>query len=76
MIITEKEIARSVAKKLNIPYEGALNIYKSTISYVIHVMKHSGFDSVKLPYFGRFGVKPYRLQKYNEYKIKKKNGLI
>lgn len=76
MLVTEKEIAKHTAKKMNIPFEETLNIYKSTISYVIHVMKHSGFDTVKLPYFGKFTVKPYRLQKYNEQKIKRKNGLI
>jgi len=75
-IITEKEISKEIATKLKIPYEEVLSVYKSSIAYVIHVMKHSGFDTIKLPYFGKFGVKPYRLQKYNEEKIRKKNGII
>jgi len=74
--ITEKDIARSVAKQLNVTYEEVFSIYRCAIAYVIHVMKHSGFEAVKLSYLGKFLVKPYRLKKYNENKINKKNGII
>lgn len=75
-VLTEKDICRIVAEQLKIPYEEVLDVYRSSISYTIYTMEHSGFDTIKLPYFGKFQVKPYRLKMYNEGKIRKKNGII
>ncbi|NCC41845.1 MAG: hypothetical protein EOM21_21020 [Gammaproteobacteria bacterium] len=75
-VLTEKDVARDVAKQLNITYEEVFSIYRSAIAYTVHVMKHSAFETVKLSYLGKFLVKPYRLKKYNENKIKRKNGII
>lgn len=74
--VTEKDIARDVAKQLNITYEEVISIYRCAIAYTIHVMKHSGFEAIKLNYLGKFLVNPYRLKKYNETRIKRKNGII
>lgn len=74
--LTEKNICRTVSEQLKIPYEEVLDIYRSSIAYTIHTMEHSGFDTIMLPYFGKFHVKPYRLKMYNEGKIRKKNGTI
>lgn len=75
-IIDEKIISRRISKEIGMPYEQVISIYRSCIAYIVHVMKHSGFEPVKLPYLGKFMVKPYRLQLYNENKIKKRNESI
>lgn len=75
-ILDEKDICKTVASKLEMPFELVLGIYRSSISYTIHTMEHSGFDTIMLPYFGKFMVKPYRLKKFNENKIKRKHGII
>lgn len=75
-IIDEKVISKRISKDIGMPYEQVVSIYRSCIAYLVHVMKHSGFEPVKLPYLGKFMVKPYRLQAYNERKIKRKNELI
>ncbi len=75
MIIDEVNISNYVSEELKVTREEVLAVYRSCIAYTIHVMKTSGFETVKLPYFGKFSVNPYRLKLYNENKIKK-NELI
>jgi energy-converting hydrogenase A subunit M len=75
-ILNEKDIARDVAKQLNITYEEVFSIYRSAIAYTVHVMKHSAFETIKLSYLGKFLVKPFRLKKYNENKVRRNNGTI
>lgn len=75
-VIDENILARRISKEIGMPYEQTLSIIRSSVGYIIHVMKHSGFETVKLPYLGKFMVKPKRLQYYNEHKIRKRNGII
>lgn len=75
----KKEICREIAKDFGMPYEQVVSIENSATSYIKHVMEHSGFETIKLPYFGKFTVNPIRLKEYNEGRIKnrmKQNGLI
>jgi len=75
-IIDEKDICKTISKELEVPFELVLSIYRNTIAYTIYTMEHSGFETIMLPYFGKFLVKPFRLKKYNENRLKKKNGTI
>jgi hypothetical protein len=75
-VIDENILARKISKEIGMPYEQTLSIIRSSIGYIIHVMKYSGFEAVKLPYLGKFMVKPKRLQYYNEKKIRRKSGSI
>ena len=75
-VVDEKILSKRISKEIGMPYEQVISIARSCIGYVVHVMKHSGFETVHLPYFGKFTVKPYRLQLYNEHKLHKKNELI
>jgi len=47
-------------------YEEIKLIVEGQVEYLAYVMEHSGFETVMFPYFGKFGVKPRRIQKLNE----------
>jgi uncharacterized protein (UPF0128 family) len=72
-----KSICLEVSKELKIPYEQVIDIVESSSLYIKHVMENSGFETVHLPYFGKFKVNPNRLKYYNEGRIKKRShGVI
>jgi len=75
-IIDEHTLAKQISKEIGMPYEQTLSIIRSSIGYIVYIMKYSGFEAVKLPYLGKFLVKPKRLQYYNEQKLNKRNGSI
>jgi hypothetical protein len=62
----ELQICREIAKEINAPLEEVITIVRAQSKYVTHVMEHSGFEAVSLPYLGKFLVKPMRLKKLNE----------
>jgi nucleoid DNA-binding protein len=62
----EEKIIQEVAKELGISQSIAQKIVRSQFQYVRKTMEKGEFETVKLPYFGKFHVKPYRLQKVNE----------
>jgi uncharacterized protein (UPF0128 family) len=68
----EKEIGKEVSIDIGMPYEQVDSIIKGATDYVRHVMENSGFETVMIPYFGKFTVNPYRLKYYNESKIKRR----
>ena len=66
MIQTEEKIIQEIAKELGISPNLAQKIVRSQFEFVRIVMERGEFETVRLPYFGKFSVKPYRLQKVNE----------
>jgi nucleoid DNA-binding protein len=62
----EEKACQKVAKDLGIPVSTAKEIYNSQFQFVKKTMQKGEFETIKLPYFGKFQVKPYRLQKINE----------
>lgn len=66
MIPIEEKIIQEIAKELGISPNLVQKIVKSQFEFVKLKMEEGAFETVKLPYFGKFHVKPYRLQKVNE----------
>jgi nucleoid DNA-binding protein len=66
MIPIEEKIIQEIAKELGISQNLAQKIVKTQFEFVKHTMEKGEFETVRLPYFGKFTVKPYRLQKVNE----------
>lgn len=70
MAKSKKEIIQILATKHNLPLSEIEAIVEYQFSYVASVMKEGKFESVRLPKFGKFSVKPGRIK----YIQKKTNG--
>ena len=70
MAKSKKEIIQILATKYNLPLEKVESIVTSQFKYVAKIMGNSDFDSVRLPYFGKFSSKQSR----RDILTKKKNG--
>jgi nucleoid DNA-binding protein len=66
MIPAEERIIQEIAKELGISPSLAQKIIKTQFEFVKITMEKGEFETVRLPYFGKWTVKPYRLQKVNE----------
>lgn len=71
MAKSKKEIIQILATKHSLPLEKVESIVTSQFKYVAKIMGDGSFDSVRLPYFGKFSSKPGRRNMLT----KKKNGL-
>ena len=60
MAKSKKEIIQTLATKHNLPLEKIEKIVNSQFKYVAKVMAEGKFDSVRLPYFGKFHSKKER----------------
>lgn len=67
--MNEKTIIQKIATKYNLPLKVVEDIVYSQFKFVSKIIKDGKFDSVRLPYFGKFHVNKKRL-KY----IKQKSG--
>ncbi len=65
----EKIIIQKLATKYNLPLKVVEDIVYSQFKFVSKIIKEGKFDSIRLPYFGKFHVNKNRL-KY----IKDKSG--
>mgnify|MGYP003627717732 CR=1 FL=1 len=70
MAKSKKEIVQTLATKYNLPLEKVESIINSQFKYVTSIMSNGSFDSVRLPYFGKFSSKQSR----RDMLTKKKNG--
>jgi len=62
----ELQICREISKEIGAPVEVVMSIVRTQSKYTTHMIEHSGFEAVSLPYLGKFHVKPGRLKKLNE----------
>ena len=60
MAKSKKEIIQTLATKYNLPLEKVEKIVNSQFKYVAKIMSKGNFDSVRLPYFGKFHSKKER----------------
>ena len=60
MTKSKKEIVQTLATKYNLPLEKVEKIVNSQFKYVAKIMSKGNFDSVRLPYFGKFHSKKER----------------
>lgn len=56
------EIIRQIADDTGLPIKEVVEAVDSQFKYVVEIMKNDTFDQVRLPFFGRFWVKPGRLK--------------
>jgi|TARA_R100001443_G_scaffold47218_1_gene59886 nucleoid DNA-binding protein len=75
MLKDKKIIIQILATKYNLSLKKVENIVNSQFKFVEKIMKQGNFDSVRLPYFGKFSVNPNRIKhitKLNEKRKKEK----
>jgi hypothetical protein len=72
------QLIREIAKERKRPVEEVMLIVNSQSAFAREVIQKSGFDSVKLPYIGKFYVKLSRVHKLSEKKAKEReiNGTV
>ena len=68
MIRDKKIIIQILATKYNLPLKKIEEIINHQFKFVEQVMKKGDFDSVRLPYFGKFSVNPKRVEYINKLK--------
>jgi nucleoid DNA-binding protein len=71
----EKIIIQKLASKFNLPLAKVEEIVYYQFKYVAKVIKDGDFQSVRLPYFGKFHAKKTRIAYLNELKRKKNERL-
>lgn len=62
MAKTKKEIIQILATKHNLPLSQVEAVIDYQFTYVSKTMKEGKFESIRLPKFGKFSVKPGRLK--------------
>tara|TARA_R100000152_G_C6768047_1_gene193397 strand:+ start:1643 stop:1885 length:243 start_codon:yes stop_codon:yes gene_type:complete len=68
MARNKKEIIYFLANKYNIPLSQVERIIDSQFKFTSIVMTKGGFNTVKLPYFGKFTVNKKRVEHINKLK--------
>lgn len=69
---TKEAIIKELAERHGYSAQEVRDVVDSQFGFLRKVVEHGAFDSVRLPYFGRFYVNPYRLHKLNLTRVKKK----
>ena len=67
----KREIIHYLANKYNLPLSKVEEIVNYQFKFVSDVMTKGDFDSVRLPYFGKFTVNPKRVAHINRLKDEK-----
>ncbi len=74
MLKDKKIIIQILATKYNLPLQKVEDIVNSQFKFVEKIMKEGNFESIRLPYFGKFSVNPKRLKHINKlYNDKKRS---
>ena len=67
-----EEIVRKLSYKYDIPIKVVNNIVNYQFKYIADTMKKGNFDTIRLPYFGKFTVNKSRIKHINNLKHNKK----
>jgi nucleoid DNA-binding protein len=62
MAKTKKEIIQILATKHNLSLSKVEDIINYQFTYVAKIMKRGDFESIRLPKFGKFSVRPGRIK--------------
>lgn len=62
----EKKLIIQLATKYNLPIHTIEEIIFSQFKFVAEIIKQPGFQTIKLPYFGKFHAKKERIAHMNE----------
>lgn len=68
----KKLIIYYLANKYDMPLSKIEKIINHQFKYIEKIMKKGDFETIRLPYFGKFSVNPKRV----EYINKKKNDIV
>jgi nucleoid DNA-binding protein len=71
--VSKRLIIYKLANKYNLPLKKIEEIVNYQFKYVTKIMKEGNFDSIRLPYFGKFSVKSARIEYINKLKNDKKS---
>ena len=73
MMIKDKDmIIYSLANKYNLPIKKVKSIVEYQFKFVEKIIRKGNFDSIRLPYFGKFKVKKERVEYINKMKNESK----
>ena len=68
MVKNKKLIIYFLANKYNLPLSKIEQIVNYQFKYVEKIMKEGKFETIRLPYFGKFSVNPKRIEYINKLK--------
>ena len=71
MIKNKKIIIYYLANKYNLPLSRIEQIINYQFKYIEKIMKEGNFETIRLPYFGKFSVNPKRVEHINKKKNEK-----
>ena len=71
MLKNKKEIIYSLANKYNLSLKKTEEIVNYQFKYITTIMKEGKFETIRIPYFGKFSVNPNRVKHINKLKDKK-----
>jgi nucleoid DNA-binding protein len=71
----EKTIIQKLATKYNLPLTKVEDMVYHQFKYAAKIMKLSDFETIRLPYFGKFHAKKSRIAHINELKRRKNERL-
>jgi len=71
MLKNKKEIIYSLANKYNLSLKKTEEIINYQFKYITKIMKEGKFETIRLPYFGKFSVNPNRVKHINKLKDRK-----
>jgi nucleoid DNA-binding protein len=69
--MSKELIIYKLANKYNLPIKKIQEITNYQFKYVSNILKEGNFDSIRLPYFGKFSANKYRIKYIQELKKKK-----
>tara|TARA_R110002020_G_scaffold345259_2_gene559277 strand:+ start:258 stop:479 length:222 start_codon:yes stop_codon:yes gene_type:complete len=62
MIKNKEELIYHLANKYDLPLKKVKQMIEYQFKFVEKIMKKGGFESIRLPYFGKFTVNPKRIE--------------
>ena len=71
MVKNKKLIVYYLANKYDLPLKKVEEIVNYQFKYIGKIMKEGKFETIRLPYFGKFSVNPKRVKYINKKKNEK-----
>ena len=68
ILVSKKFILYKLANKYDLPIKKIEEIVNHQFKYVTKIMKAGKFESIRLPYFGKWSVNPNRVKHINKLK--------
>ena len=66
MVKNKEELIYKLATKYNLPISKVEEIITFQFKFVKNIMKKGDFESIRLPYFGKFSAKKERIRHINK----------